>query len=165
MASGYGYGYGWSPFSGPMNAMNQGGCVCPSCGFGLSPAQSLSGYPGWNPGFAPGDAFGLGGIRTWGGTYSSQYTGTGLPTDEEIAEMIYDALDMDPLVPYDADIDVSVDSGEVTLAGTVPNKRVKHAIGDDSWWIPSVTDVHNELQLSGRRRSRSAPKDTQQQSR
>ena len=73
--------------------------------------------------------------------------------------MIYDALDADPLVPYDADIDVAVDSGEVTLTGTVPNKRVKHSIGDNAWWVPGVTDVHNHLAIGGRRRSRSAPKE------
>jgi len=149
------------------------GCTCPNCGYSFSPgAGGVAGYgpqfgQGWMPGgygglgFGPGysAAWGLGGLRTWGGTFSSQYTGTGLPTDEEITEMVFDAIDADPLVPYDADIDVVVDSGEVTLTGTVPNKRIKHAAGEDAWWVPGVTDVHNNLTIGGRRRSRSAPKE------
>jgi hypothetical protein len=169
--------YGTPPSGG--GPMSGGGCVCPNCGFGFAPGMigfggyggqfSQGGMPGGyggfgGYGFGPGSSapWGLGGLRTWGGTYSSQYTSTGLPTDEEITEMVFDAIDADPLIPYDADIDVVVDSGEVTLAGTVPNKRIKHAAGEDTWWIPGVTDVHNQLQVGGRRRSRSAPKEQTQ---
>ncbi|HEY8477426.1 MAG TPA: BON domain-containing protein, partial [Chloroflexota bacterium] len=49
---------------------------------------------------------------------------------------------------------VEVDSGVVTLTGTVPNKRVKAAAGDDAWWVPGVVDVRNELQVTGRHRYR-----------
>lgn len=106
--------------------------------------------------------WGLGGLRTWGGTYSPQFISTGVPTDEEITEMIYDALDADPMVPYDADIDVDVKDGEVTLTGTVPNKRVKYAAGDDAWWVPGVVDVNNNLQIAPRRRARSAPPESEE---
>ncbi|MBI2864063.1 MAG: BON domain-containing protein [Chloroflexi bacterium] len=142
--------------------MDQGNYTCPSCGFQMSAAPYYGFQPGFAPSFAPGwgwgfPNWGLGGLRTWGGTYSPQYTATGLPTDEEIEEMVYDALDDDPIVPYDAPIDVDVAAGVVTLTGTVPNKRVKHAAGTDAWWIPGVVDVVNSLELSGRRRARSAP--------
>lgn len=99
----------------------------------------------------------MGGLRRWGGAYSPQYVATGLPTDEEIEEMVYDAIDADPLIPYDADINVEVDSGVVTLTGTVLNKTEKHAAGDDAWWVPGVVDVKNELKVTGRRRVKTAP--------
>ncbi|MBI4319426.1 MAG: BON domain-containing protein [Chloroflexi bacterium] len=105
--------------------------------------------------------WGLGGLRTWGGTYSPQYIATGLPTDEEITEMVYDAIDGDPLIPYDADIDVEVDAGAVTLSGAVPNKDMKHAAGDDVWWVPGVTDVENNLMVTGRRRAKGAPREVE----
>ena len=134
--------------------------TAPPAGFwGYPYAPTFQGWgPTWTGGFGPqAMGYGLGGLRRWGGTYTPQYASTGLPTDEEIVEMIYDAFDADPLVPWDADIDVSVEAGTVTLAGTVPNKRIKHAAGDDAWWIPGVTDVQNNLEVTGRHRGRGAP--------
>jgi len=144
---------GYGTYGGPM--------TYPTFGYGMGYAPY---WPGFMPGFgyAPGLGYGLwglGGLRTWGGTYSPQFLSTGVPTDEEIEEMVYDAIDADPLIPYDADINVEVSAGEVTLSGTVPNKRIKHAAGDDVWWVPGVTDVHNELEVSGRRRARTAPRE------
>lgn len=139
---------------------------CPACGYsgpawhsGVSPTFS---YPGSYPGFGafyPGyNAWagnrGLGGLRRSGGTYSPQYTATGLPTDEEITEMVYDTFDDDPLIPYDTDINVDVDAGVVTLSGTVLNKTMKHAAGDDAWWVPGVTDLVNNLRVVGRHRAK-----------
>jgi hypothetical protein len=72
-----------------------------------------------------------------------------LPTDDDIVEMIFDAFDRDPLIPWDADIDVSSDAGTVTLTGTVANKRIKHAAGDDAWWVAGVDDVRNQIRVSG----------------
>lgn len=145
MLGGYGT-YGGSP-------------TCPTCGCGMGYSSMWPGFmPGW--GYGPGYGFGgwgLGGLRTWGGTYSPQFISTGVPTDEEIEEMVYDAIDSDPLIPYDADIDVEVSAGEVTLSGAVPNKRIKHSAGDDTWWVPGVTDLHNNIEVTGRRRSRTAP--------
>lgn len=158
----------WQQFGPQM----MGGMGPMAGGFMFNPAWQggMPGFAGgWGPGatwggtFAPGFApfgttagYGLGGLRRWGGTYTPQYTTTGLPTDEEITEMVYDAIDDDPLIPWDAEINVEVDAGEVTLTGTVPNKRIKHAAGDDAWWIPGVTDVHNEIQVTGRHRARGA---------
>ena len=135
---------------------------CPVCGYsgpawhpGPSPSMAFTGFGGFTPGYYAGyGGWGLGGLRRWGGTYSPQYTATGLPTDEEITEMVYDAIDADPLIPYDADINVDVDAGIVTLTGTVLNKTAKHAAGDDTWWVPGVTDVRNNLGVSGRHRAK-----------
>lgn len=65
--------------------------------------------------------------------------------------MVMTALDADPRIPFDSDIDVDVTGGHVTLRGTVPSKVIKHAAGDDAFWIPFVVDVHNELEVVGRR--------------
>ena len=144
MGMGMGYGYGM-PF-----------------GYGMGMGQGFNPYAFGNPygvggGYAPTPVelgWGLGGLRRWGGTYSPQFVTTGLPTDDETVEMIYDAIDADPVVPFDADIDVECDAGTVTLTGTVMSKEIKHAAGDDAWWIPGVDDVHNDLQVVSRRHER-----------
>jgi len=157
------------------NIYGMGQAMCPQCGFQFAPTGYYGGMPGFGMGYMGGGfvppwgfpgfygysppwgtgGWGLGGLRTWGGTYSPQYLSTGLPTDEEITEMVYDALDDDVLIPWDADINVDVKAGEVTLTGTVPNKHIKHSAGDDAWWVPGVVDVHNQLEVSGRHRYRS----------
>lgn len=102
--------------------------------------------------------WGLGGGRRWGGSYTPQFMVSGLPTDNEIVEMIYDAIDEDPLIPYDAPIDVNSDAGTVTLTGDVMSKEIKHAAGDDAWFIPGVIDVRNDLTVTGRHHeARQAP--------
>jgi len=63
-------------------------------------------------------------------------------------------MDADPLIPFDANIDVGVEAGTVYLRGEAPSKRIKHAAGDDAWWIPGVVDVHNEVKVTPRRRAR-----------
>lgn len=76
----------------------------------------------------------------------------GLPDDTQIEEMIWDAIDADPLIPYDADIDIKVEAGTVQLTGDVPSKRIKHAAGDDAFWAPGVIDVRNDIKVTGRKR-------------
>ncbi|MCL5961266.1 MAG: BON domain-containing protein [Chloroflexi bacterium] len=153
------------PGPGPLPTITTpfGAFHCPVCGYsgptwhpGASPSLGLAG-----PGFYAGaGAWGLGGLRRWGGTYSPQYVATGLPTDEEMEEMVYDAIDADPLIPYDADINVAVDTGVVTLSGTVTNKRIKHSAADDAWWVPGVVDLNNEIAVVERRRAKGAPRET-----
>lgn len=127
----------------------------PGLGLGMPPGYFMNPwymnpwYWGWMSPTTLG--WGLGGLRRWGGTYSPQFVMTGLPTDNEIVEMVYDAIDADPLIPFDADINVESDAGTVTLTGTVATKEIKHAAGDDAWWIPGVDDVRNELQVERRR--------------
>jgi len=132
-------------------------------GFGYPGPAFYGGYPGFGYGFgypaippiATAMAYGgLGGLRRHGGTYTQQFLTTGLPTDQEVTEMIYDQMDADPLIPYDADINVDVDAGVVTLTGTVPDKAAKHAAGNDAWWVPGVDDVSNQIAVSGRHRYR-----------
>lgn len=147
---------------------------CPICGYsgpiwhsGPSPSFPPAGWLA--PALAPfpaaigGNIGGLGGLRSHGGGYTPEYVATGLPSDEEIVEMIYDTMDLDPLIPYDADIDVESDAGTVTLTGTVSNPTVKHSAGDDAWWTPGVVDVINKIKVSGHRRVRSGSTPTQRE--
>jgi hypothetical protein len=144
-----GFGGPGMGFGGP--GMGFGG---PGMGFGPGMGPGAFGYP-WTGGWMRPTSlgWGLGGSRRWGGTYSPQFIMTGLPTDDEIVEMVYDAIDADPLIPFDADITVDSDAGTVTLTGTVATKEIKHAAGDDAWWIPGVDDVHNDLTVERRRPS------------
>lgn len=93
---------------------------------------------------------GLGGLRPSGANYSEQFLASGLPTDTDLEEMIYDSIDVDPLIPSDVQIDVTCDAGTCTLTGDVPDKMVKHAAGQDAWWVTGVIDVNNELNVTGK---------------
>lgn len=149
--SGFGFAPGWQ-VGAPGYSAGWGVAAYQPGAWGTTPYGTWMNPSGYIPPNVPAGFGGLGGLRQWGGSYTPQYTWTGLPTDEEIAEMIYDSLDADPFVPPDANIDVKVDAGEVTLTGSVPDKYIKHHIGDRAWAIPGVTDVRNEIEVSGRHR-------------
>jgi len=112
----------------------------PGFGFPYSPYGPFMGY-GYGPGY-----YGYG-----PGFYTESW-----PSDDQIRDMIYDSIDADPVVPFDTDVNVEVTGGVVTLTGTVPSKRIKHAIGDDAWWVPGVWDVNNNIQIAPRRKVREA---------
>lgn len=146
---------------------NSFGCQCPNCGsainlpqqqmgFGMNPmAQGGFGQGyGYGPAFGPNAYFGPanGPMGTLGGTYAAS---GGLASDEEIKDIVLTSLDADPRIPFDSDISIDVTGAIVTLTGTVPNKRIKHAAGDDAWWLPDVVDVNNELDVIGRRQTSS----------
>ncbi len=168
-------GYGSTMMGGPMGMGYPSGGGYPYFAgmgypFGMGPSFPYGFQPGFQPSYGPW----FGGPMTWGGTYPGMYGGPRMyggpatygggwaytenwPSDEQIGEMIYDSIDADPVIPYDSDINVDVTGGVVTLSGTVPNKRIKHAVGDDAWWVPGVWDVSNNLQIVGRRERAAAP--------
>jgi hypothetical protein len=107
----------------------------------------------FGPGYAGAATAMLGaGVKPWGAL--AQQAMTRLPNDDEIEEIIYEALDNDPVIPWNAEIEVRVDTGQVTLTGTVPNKRIKHAAGEIAWWVPGVVDLQNNIVVASRRRAR-----------
>ncbi|MGH2459372.1 MAG: BON domain-containing protein, partial [Chloroflexota bacterium] len=126
-----------------------------------------SGWPYNNPYWSPtgwggnfGGNYGFGGYgNPWLGYGTFPYapvpfvSAAGWPQaeDGEIKYFVENALDNDPEIPAHANVNVDVHGGVVTLTGTVPNKRMKHAAGDDAWWIPQVLDVHNEINVVSRR--------------
>ncbi len=108
--------------------------------------MSPHGY-GW--GYGGGQMMG-GPMGPMGGPWGMGYTAATLPTDEDITNMVLTNIDNDPLIPWDVNLNVRADAGEVFLEGTVPNKRIKHAAGDDAWWVPGVIDVHNMIKVAKR---------------
>jgi len=148
-------GYGGMPSLGYGMAPAFGYGMAPGYGFGVGPWYGYGMGPWY--GYGPGPGLGVGpAVPTMAGTYPSPYTftGFGVPSDDQIADLIYDSIDADPAIPADADINVDVTGGVVTLTGTVPSKRAKHAAGDDAWWVPGVWDINNNLKVQGRRARR-----------
>jgi len=123
----------------------------------MGPGMFNPAWGGWF-GYGPG-SYGQSQMPQWQGygTFPSGGAGFGpgfggAPmNDQDLRYVVENALDSDPSVPAGAVITVDVQEGVVTLTGTVPNKRIKHAAGDDAWYIPQVTDVHNEINVAPRR--------------
>jgi hypothetical protein len=61
---------------------------------------------------------------------------------EDVCELLCDAEDVDA-----SDIEVEVHEGEVTLQGSVPERRMKHAAEDCTEFVPGVREVHNCLRV------------------
>lgn len=79
----------------------------------------------------------------------------GLPqgptNDHDVEELLYDATE---LLPGSSDVEVRCEGGRVTLTGNVPHKRIKRDMGELAWAIPAISDVQNNVTITGRRRSR-----------
>jgi len=67
-------------------------------------------------------------------------------SDERIREDVNDRLTDDPYVDA-SDIDVVVSGGEVTLSGTVDDRRSKHRAEDIAESIPGIRHVQNNLRV------------------
>ena len=78
------------------------------------------------------------------------YTGYGprgyRRTDERIQEDICDRLTQHAQIDA-SDIEVAVLEGEVTLTGTVEDRRIKRMVEANVEMIPGVVDIHNQLRL------------------
>ena len=81
------------------------------------------------------------------------YRGRGPKTwrrsDEAIREMVNEHLTDHEEVDA-TDIDVKVESAEVTLTGTVASRREKRVAEDVAWSCAGVHDVHNRLTIGDR---------------
>src|SRR5262245_41463552 len=88
----------------------------------------------------------------------------GLPqgpaNDHDVEELLYDATE---LLPGSSDVEVRCEGGRVTLTGNVPHKRIKRDIGELAWAIPAISDVQNNVTITGRRRSRPFGREAEQQ--
>jgi len=69
-------------------------------------------------------------------------------SDAEIRATIRDNLDRDVRILTPSKIHLTVDSGVVTLSGTVTTYNQKTAASDDAWAAPGVIDVINEIDVA-----------------
>jgi hypothetical protein len=84
----------------------------------------------------------------------------GPTSDQDVEELLYDTIE---LMPGAGEIEIRCESGRVSLTGSVPNKRVKRDVGELTWAIPGINDVHNTLTISTRRRSRGFTRESEAQ--
>lgn len=80
----------------------------------------------------------------------------GPTTDQEVEELLYDALD---LLPGAGEVEVRCENGRATLTGSVSHKRIKRDVGEIAWAIPVLQDVQNNVSITSRRRARAAGRD------
>ncbi|MCL5959090.1 MAG: BON domain-containing protein [Chloroflexi bacterium] len=80
-------------------------------------------------------------------SYYGPYYGQTKRDDEDIRNDVQDSLVVDSWVNAD-EIDVEVESGVVTLTGTVGTKTEKRAAGDNAWDTPGVLDVINDIKVT-----------------
>lgn len=72
-------------------------------------------------------------------------------SDERVREDVCEALAYHPYIDA-TNIEVAVTDGEVTLTGSVEDRRTKRIVEDVVDDVHGVTDVHNQLRLEGVRR-------------
>jgi len=122
----------------------------------------MEGSPGANRvgGFGPEGGYGeFGGYQTakvvagGAGSLGQTHAGKGPKgyrrADARIEEDVNEALTRDPDVDA-SNIDVHVENGEVTLSGTVSDRRAKRRAEDDALACSGVHDVHNRLTVEQR---------------
>lgn len=94
------------------------------------------------------------GWRSADWSHLGPYTGRGprnyVRSDERLSEEICERMTRDGQLDA-SDINVEVKAGEVTLTGSVPDRRAKRRAEDISDSVYGVQDVHNQLQLQQRR--------------
>jgi BON domain-containing protein len=80
-------------------------------------------------------------------------------SDERIRELVCEALTDDPDVDA-THIEVTVKDGEVTLAGTVEDRRQKRMAEDCVEQVSGVKDVHNQIRIGAAKNRPSTSDDT-----
>jgi hypothetical protein len=85
------------------------------------------------------------------GLYPGPYRGVGpknyTRSDQRISEDVCDRLTEDPHIDA-RDIEVRVKDGEITLAGTVDNRRTRRRAEDLAEQVLGATHVQNDLRVS-----------------
>jgi osmotically-inducible protein OsmY len=153
-----GQGYGGQSYGGQGYGMQQyGSPEYGSQGYGSqgygSPGYGSSGSEGWQTYGQPG-ASGYGGMsRSPAYVYGyvvTTYTGRGPKgykrSDERIQEEISDELTRHPEIDA-SEIEVQVQDGEVTLSGTVDDRKTKRLAEDIAEQCSGVQQVHNRVRV------------------
>jgi hypothetical protein len=136
-ASGYGAG-GYDAGGSGAGGYGQGGG---RGDFGMETARDT-----WGGGYGPGTGFSgqRGGVSFQRGQFAGRGPKGYRRSDDRIREDINDALTSNPDIDA-TEIIVVVEAGEVTLSGTVDDRRDKRLAEDIAERVPGVNDVHNEL--------------------
>lgn len=79
-------------------------------------------------------------------------------SDERILEEVCERLTQHAQIDA-SQIEIEVKEGEVTLTGSVDDRRIKRMVEANVDRIPGVIDVHNRLRLSDRSRRRAEKED------
>lgn len=95
--------------------------------------------------YAAGGGFSGGSFST--GTFAGRGPRNYQRSDERVREDINERLTADPRVDA-SEIDVRVQNGEVTLSGTVDERRTRRLAEEIIEDMPGVRDVHNELRVN-----------------
>jgi len=136
---GYGAGYGSGMGSGSGSSGGSYGGYNPSA---FSNSSWYGGQGGTATGFGSSTAGRQSDLRSRRGPKGYQRS------DDRLREEVIDKLLQQSDIDLDQ-IEVQVSQGDVTLSGTVENRRVKHQIEDviDSVW--GVKEITNNLKVSG----------------
>jgi hypothetical protein len=123
-------------------------------GYGMEGSASVNRVGGYGPEGGYGE---FGDYRTarvvagGAGSLGQSHAGRGPKNyrrpDASIAEDVSEALTLDPDVDA-SEIDVHVEGGEVTLTGSVHDRRSKRRAEDDAAACSGVRDVHNRLRIA-----------------
>lgn len=96
-----------------------------------------------------GSQYGMsGGFGGYGG--GTSHVGRGpkgwTRSDDRIREDVNEQLERHPQIDA-SEIEVKVEKGEVTLTGTIDNRRSKHLAEDLAEQVSGVQDVHNQIRV------------------
>jgi hypothetical protein len=161
-------GYGWESGGGPGGAYtehagggrgageyfrSQPGYGRPGTGgFGYTSYGGTGGYGAFSPG-GYGQTWAGGETRERRGLFRGRapkgYTRSDERIREEVNERLMQDEDLDP-----SEIEVTVQKGEVTLKGTVPDRSEKHRAEDLAEDVLGVKDVHNQIRVQREEKSR-----------
>jgi len=157
-----GYWVPWSNNSNPNQGYNQGNWGQGNYGRGNTPwnygfNNQGSGYGtayGYGPQTGYGPNFNGGYGQGWGNNpfdeNEGEYSGVGPQnyrrSDQRIEEDVCDELTADSYVDAH-DVNVTVNSGVVTLSGTVPTRDMRRRAEEDADSVNGVNDVRNDLRI------------------
>jgi len=143
-AEGYGGSRGYEGFGAQGPGPGLTGGMAPHAGPGGRSGQWGQGHQGYDP--AAG-RYGHGYVRTERGPHRGKGPVGYQRSDERIREAVCEALTDDEFVDASG-IEVTVKNGEVTLAGTVPERRMKRLAEECVEDLSGVRDVHNQLKVA-----------------
>lgn len=153
----YGQSHGTGMYGQTGSSHQNSGVMYGQGGYSTSPSFSMGSSPMTHPGSSPGM-----GSPQHMGTYTTTGSNFGTGTnpfqrgrgpkgykrsDDRIHEDVCEALSYNPQVDA-SEVDVKVKEGEVTLMGTVNERRMKRLIEETVENVSGVRDVNNQIRVN-----------------